>query len=70
MIKKIEKITEFIETYGTKVKARESMSYVELMMDDHFCIKYNGKLYYIPEDNSLYTRKDELICDYLKDNAL
>lgn len=54
-------ILEFLEKYGTKVLEGESSSFVELMMDDHICVKFDGVEYYVPENNSSYTEDDELI---------
>jgi hypothetical protein len=63
-------VDNFIKTYGTKVKSRESGSYVELMMDDHDCIEKvkiskKGKItveqFYIPQNNSFYTEDDEFL---------
>ena len=65
-----KEIENFLNNFCEKVRKNESESYAELMMDDHKCIEYKGKLYYIPEDNSLYDEFDEDIYDYLIDNFL
>jgi hypothetical protein len=59
-------VIEFIKMYGTKVRKNESASYVELMMDDHICIEFDSKEYYIAENNSAYNEDDEIILEYLK----
>lgn len=59
-------IIEFLKAYGTKVKSNETDAYVELMMDDHFCIEFEDKEYYIAENNSSYTEDDDRVIDYLK----
>lgn len=58
-------ITDFLEKYGTKVKKRESSSFVELMMDDHICVEVDFVQYYIPENNSFYTEDDDLVYEFL-----
>jgi hypothetical protein len=61
-----ELIATFLEKFATKVKDNEDDAYVELMMDDHFCIEYEDRQFYIPEDNSLYTSDDELLVQMLR----
>tara|TARA_R110002050_G_scaffold79261_12_gene169492 strand:- start:26689 stop:26886 length:198 start_codon:yes stop_codon:yes gene_type:complete len=56
-------IKEFLTERGTKVRKNESCDYVELMMDDHKCIEYGGKQYYLPESNLF--GDDEKIFDFL-----
>ena len=58
-------INNFLNTYATLVKEDEEVSYIELMMDDHICTKWNHKLYYVPKNNSFYTENDELIVEFL-----
>lgn len=58
-------ILDFLEKYGTKVKERESSSFVEWMMDDHICVEVDYVQYYIPESNSSYTGDDDLIYEFL-----
>jgi hypothetical protein len=45
-------VGEFLESRGIEVKPNEPMNYVELMMDNHRCIEWKGKQYYVPEDFS------------------
>jgi hypothetical protein len=40
---------------------------LELLMDDHFCIEWNGIDYFVPENCSDYTEDDEMLYDYLKE---
>ncbi len=54
-------IERFIETYCTKVMNEEESSYVELMMDDHKCIEYEGQQYYLAEECSLMDESDEIL---------
>jgi hypothetical protein len=60
-----EEIVSYLNERGITVKENEEPHYVELMMDNHKCIEYNGVQYYIPEDNNLGI--DETIYDYLID---
>lgn len=59
-------VKEFLKEVCTKVRANESLSYVELMMDNHKCIEYGGNQYYVPEDG--LTSEDNIIYDFLVDN--
>ena len=58
-------ILDFLEKYGTKVKKRESSSFIERMMDDHICVEVDYVQYYIPKSNSSYTEDDDLIYEFL-----
>lgn len=62
-----ERIKEFLDKFCTRTYAREDPATTELMMDDHTCIKYERKMYYVPEENSLFEPEDEAIVDYLND---
>lgn len=63
-------VKEFLKEVCTKVRAKErakeSLSYVELMMDNHKCIEYGGKQYYVPENG--LSSEDSIIYDFLVDN--
>lgn len=67
-----ERIAEFLDRFCTEVKKKEDSAYVELMMDDHFCIEYGTDhkkrriQYYVPENNMMYAPEDEYIRDYLE----
>ena len=63
-----EEITTFISNWGILTELGEPDHYVELMMDDHRCIKWNRKLYYIPETCSSFDAEDYEILEYLEDN--
>lgn len=54
-------ITQFLKDFCIEVKDNEEDSYVELMMDNHKCIEYEGKVYYVPDDCSLMEENDELL---------
>lgn len=59
-------VLAFLAQYGTKVKRNEDSAYVELMMDDHICIDFDDREYYVPKNNSFYTEDDEMILEYLE----
>jgi hypothetical protein len=54
-------IKEFLNTFCVKVMENEESSYIELMMDNHDCIEYEGEIYYLPEDCSLMDDEDALL---------
>lgn len=56
-------VKEFLKERCTKVRKKESESYVELMMDNHKCIQYGNNQYYVPEENLF--GEDEIIFDFL-----
>ena len=60
-------IKSFLKEFGTKARKNESESYTELMMDDHICIDWEDKQYYVPENNSSYTEDDDLIWKFLNE---
>ena len=62
----IIKINDFIKEYCTKVRANESCSYTELMMDNHRCIEWNNKNFYLPENNSFWSEGEQEIADFLE----
>lgn len=60
------KIKSFLSEFGTEVKEDEDEAYVELMMDNHVCIEFEGIAFYLQENCSLYSEDDEIILEYLK----
>jgi hypothetical protein len=62
-------IIEFLEEHCTKVRHNEKCDYVELMMDNHHCVEFDGEQYYVPKECML-DPKDEDIRDLLIDNYL
>jgi len=60
-------IQEFLDKFGTKVLENEDSAQVDLMMDDHICVEWDGAEYYVPENNSSYTEDDDLIYEFLND---
>jgi len=63
----LKDILTFLEKYATSVRDDEDSAYVELMMDNHICIEFDGKQYYIPTSNSSWTDDDSEIYDFLND---
>lgn len=62
-----KEIKEFLKTFCTKVRKRESDAYVELMMDNHNCIEYNENQYYVPEGSMMFSNYDSSIKEFLVD---
>lgn len=58
-------IKDFIDCFCIKVREDEDVAFVELMMDDHKCIVWDGQAYYIPENHSIYSDDDTLIYEFL-----
>lgn len=58
-------IFEFLKSWCTKVEENEPFHYVELMMDNHKCIQYYGKQYYVPDGNMFWGNHESDIADYL-----
>lgn len=58
-----KEVETYLEEIGIKVREDEPDHYVELMMDNHKCVQYNGVQYYIPEENNFGT--DDQIFDLL-----
>jgi hypothetical protein len=58
-------LRDFIETFCTESRDNEECDYAELMMDNHKCIEFDGVVYYVPDNNSLFSEDDELIRDLL-----
>ena len=57
-------VNEFLSNHGIEVEDNEPTSYVELIMDNHKCINWNNKQYYI-SDCLLLTNNEEKICEIL-----
>jgi hypothetical protein len=61
-------IEEFLKERCEKVRSNESDAHIELMMDNHKCIEYGNKQYYVPEDGNL--DDEEVIYEFLIENYL
>ena len=57
-------VEEFLSNYGIEVVENEPDHYVELMMDNHKCIEFKCKQYYISDSLTL-TEDEEKIYDVL-----
>ena len=53
-------VAEFLEDHAIEVEENEPDHYVELMMDNHKCIKWKGKEYYINENLNLDEVEDKV----------
>jgi hypothetical protein len=49
------------------VNENEDLATIELMMDDHICIEFDGNEYYLQEDNSMRTEAEELLYYHLEE---
>lgn len=59
-------IKEFLANYADEVYDMPD-HVLELLMDDHICIKYKGTEYFVPENNSSYSEEDEELYEYIFD---
>lgn len=57
------RVMVFLNEWAKPVRANEAPDKVELIMDDHKCITYMGREYYLPEDANY--GKDEGVYEYL-----
>ena len=60
-------IREFLNDYCDEVYDMPD-SALELLMDDHKCIVWHGKEYFIPENNSFWTEEETEIAEHLMNN--
>jgi len=61
-----EEVKVFIEKYCIKVEENEPGHYVELMMDNHRCIIWEGVQYYIPRSNSDMENMHDKLYDHFQ----
>ena len=59
-----EEVAEFLDNHAIEVGENEPDHYVELMMDNHKCVKWQDKQYYISDSLSL-NEDEEKIYDVL-----
>jgi len=59
-----ELILQFLKEYCTEIYDMAE-SDLDLKMDDHIGISWGGKEYFMPENNSSYTKNDDLIWEFL-----
>jgi two-component SAPR family response regulator len=62
-------IKEFLNQYCDEVYDMPDHA-LELLMDDHKCIVWYGKEYFIPENNSFWTEDENEIAKHLMNNFL
>jgi hypothetical protein len=60
-------IREFLKDYCDEVYDMPCHA-LELLMDDHKCIKWHGQEYFIPENNSMWSPEEIEIAEHLMDN--
>lgn len=58
-------IDNYIDAICTEVKEDEESGYVDLMMDNHKCIEWGEKDYYIPENYIAANEDEEFVYEYL-----
>jgi hypothetical protein len=59
-------VNEFLNSHGIEVEKNEPINYVELMMDNHKCIQWKNKQYYI-NDSLVLKYEEENIYNVLVD---
>lgn len=59
---------KFIDKFGIECKPDEPDHYVELMMDNHICVNFENREYYLPENSMLYNDDDYAVLDFIKEN--
>lgn len=57
-------IIDFLSKYCIQVQENEPSAFVELMMDNHKCIEFEGIQYYVPEDNT-YDEDETLLQEFI-----
>lgn len=63
MLKKL--INDFLNQYATLARDDEDSAYIELMVDNHHVIRWEGNEYYLPEENSLWNEEENLLAEML-----
>jgi hypothetical protein len=61
-----ELINKFIKQFCTEVYDMSDAD-LELKMDDHVCIEWEGVEYFMPENNSMFSEDDDLIWEFLNE---
>jgi hypothetical protein len=59
-----EAINQFLKEFADEVYDMPE-HHLELLMDNHICISWNGKEYFVPENNSCFSEDDNLIWEFL-----
>jgi hypothetical protein len=58
-------IKDFLSKYCTLVQDIETHEYIELMMDNHNCIEFEGVEYYVPKENSHWGEDETLLQEFI-----
>jgi hypothetical protein len=61
-------VQSILSEHGIEVQDIETLHFVELMMDDHKCIEWKGKQYYISDSLHFYSETEEKTYDALVEN--
>jgi hypothetical protein len=56
-------VNEFLNSHGIEVEKNEPTNYVELMMDNHKCIQWKNKQYYISDSLCLKDEEENIYND-------
>jgi hypothetical protein len=56
-------VNEFLNSHGIEVEKNEPINYVELMMDNHKCIQWKNKQYYISDSLGLKDEEENIYND-------
>jgi hypothetical protein len=54
------KVNEFLSNHSIEVSENEPDHYVELMMDNHKCVEWKGKQYYISDSLTLVDDEEKI----------
>ena len=58
-------IRDFLQKYCILVRKDETSDYVELIMDNHSCISFENKEWYVPDENSFWDEDEELLREFI-----
>jgi len=58
-----------IREYGIYIEEIRDNATLELLADDHITVTYDGREYFLKEDNSMYNSAERLVIQKLKENA-
>jgi hypothetical protein len=53
-------VNQFLEQHGIEVEENEPTNYVELMMDNHKCVSWNNKQFYLSDSLSLNEEQEKI----------
>jgi hypothetical protein len=60
----VGEVRAFLAEYADEVYDMPDHA-LELLMDDHICVKWENKEYFVPENNSCFTEQDDKVWNYL-----